>query len=557
MEDKNVEVKETVVTPWVVKGKIEYNRLVEQFGTELIDQNLINRMEKVTRKPVHAWIRRGIFFSHRAFDKFLTAYENGEPVFLYTGRGPTSDSMHIGHLIPFMFTKWLQDVFNCPLVIQMSDDEKYYFKQLDFETIYKLGFENAKDIIACGFNPEKTFIFSNRDHRLNIEEFEIFVSTMKKMITTNSVSKIFGFGEESNVGQLDWPFYQSAAAFSKSFPHIFGTRQAHCLVAYAIDQDPYFRMARDLAAKMNLIKPYSIMCQFIPPLTGVEGKMSSSVGTDATIFLTDDEKTIHDKVMKYAFSGGGGNGTIEDHRKYGGNVDVDIACQYMKYFEDDDVKLTDMFEKFRGGILSCSDTKEMLSSKLSELIIKHQKARSTITKEIFDDFYSYKKMELCQLKEIKNMEVDKIIKFLNDLSIPYVIMEHEPIISDKCEEELNIKVNDTLCKAVIIHDHIGNKYMYVSKYDTKIKQKDIAQLLGVKKISYVSKEEVVILTGTNIGTIFGLINSKNKISGVIFNSELNNSTAYSFYAMTNNYTVTLSKNACMTFITKVGCKVNL
>jgi tryptophanyl-tRNA synthetase len=46
----------------------------------------------------------------------------------------------------------------------MADDEKYYFKDLSFDTVYKLGFENSKDIIACGFNPEKTFIFSNRDY---------------------------------------------------------------------------------------------------------------------------------------------------------------------------------------------------------------------------------------------------------------------------------------------------------------------------------------------------------------------------------------------------------
>src|SRR5205807_10021385 len=43
-------------------------------------------------------------------------------------RGPTTDSLHLGHLIPFIFTKWLQDVFNAIVVIQMADDEKYYFK---------------------------------------------------------------------------------------------------------------------------------------------------------------------------------------------------------------------------------------------------------------------------------------------------------------------------------------------------------------------------------------------------------------------------------------------
>ena len=165
--------KEQKVTPWVVEGDIDYEKLVKEFGTELIDQQLIDKFERITGHPAHPWIKRGIFFSHRRLNEFLDAYENGEPVFLYTGRGPTSDSMHVGHMIPFMFTKWLQDVFDCPLVIQMSDDEKYYFKPLEFADVYRLGFENSKDIIACGFNPQKTFIFSNRDYRLSVDQYEI------------------------------------------------------------------------------------------------------------------------------------------------------------------------------------------------------------------------------------------------------------------------------------------------------------------------------------------------------------------------------------------------
>ena len=42
---------------------------------------------------------------HREFDKILDRYEQGKPFFLYTGRGPSSDSMHLGHMIPFTFTK--------------------------------------------------------------------------------------------------------------------------------------------------------------------------------------------------------------------------------------------------------------------------------------------------------------------------------------------------------------------------------------------------------------------------------------------------------------------
>lgn len=60
-----------------------------------------------------------------------------------------------------MFTKYLQDAFDVPLVIQLTDDEKFLFKEdLSLEEVHRLAFENTKDIIACGFDPDKTFIFS-------------------------------------------------------------------------------------------------------------------------------------------------------------------------------------------------------------------------------------------------------------------------------------------------------------------------------------------------------------------------------------------------------------
>ena len=63
-----------------------------------------------------------------------------------------------------LFFRYLQDVFDVPLVIQMTDDEKFLWKDLTVEEAHRLAFENAKDIIACGFDIEKTFIFSDIDY---------------------------------------------------------------------------------------------------------------------------------------------------------------------------------------------------------------------------------------------------------------------------------------------------------------------------------------------------------------------------------------------------------
>ncbi len=126
-----------------------------------MDPALISRFEKVTGRPAHHLLRRGIFFSHRDLHLILDDVEKGKPFYLYTGRGPSSGAMHIGHLLPFLFTKWLQDTFDVPLVIQLTDDEKFLWKDLGLEESKRLAVENAKEIIALGFDVEKTFIFSD------------------------------------------------------------------------------------------------------------------------------------------------------------------------------------------------------------------------------------------------------------------------------------------------------------------------------------------------------------------------------------------------------------
>lgn len=67
----------------------------------------------------------------RDFNKILDCYEQKKPFYLYTGRGPSDGSLHLGHLIPFMFAKYLQDIFDVPLIIQVYF-YKNYFNFLDY-----------------------------------------------------------------------------------------------------------------------------------------------------------------------------------------------------------------------------------------------------------------------------------------------------------------------------------------------------------------------------------------------------------------------------------------
>lgn len=176
--------------------------------------------------------------------------------------------MHLGHAIPFMFCKWLQDVFGAPLVIQLTDDEKFLFKDLKIDECNKFAKLNAKDIMSFGFDPDKTFIFSNLDY-MNSGFYKNIVK-ISKTITTNQSKACFGFNDSDNVGKLHFVSIQAAPSFSNTFPQIFGPKgDIPCLIPCAIDQDPYFRLTRDVAVKLKYPKPALIHAMFFPGLQGI------------------------------------------------------------------------------------------------------------------------------------------------------------------------------------------------------------------------------------------------------------------------------------------------
>jgi len=373
-----------IVNPYTVsagtdnKG-IDYDKLIDQFGCSKISPELLAKMERLTGQKPHHLLRRGIFFSHRDLDWVLDNYEKGKPFFLYTGRGPSSDAMHLGHLLPFLFTKWLQDTFKVPLVIQITDDEKFFFKgEYTLEQYQKYGIENCKDILALGFDPERTFIFMDTEYMGG--PFYANVCKVQKAITWNQLRGIFGITESDNTGKSAYPAVQAAPSFSNSFPHIFGNRtNVPCLIPQGIDQDPYFRMTRDIAHKLKYQKPACIHSKFFPSIQGAQEKMSSSVNANATIFLTDSAKQIETKVKKYAYSGGGA--TLEEHREKGANLDVDIPYQYLTFFLEDDEKLEEIKQKYGKGEMLTSEVKKVLIDVLSKLITEHQQKRAKITTE--------------------------------------------------------------------------------------------------------------------------------------------------------------------------------
>ncbi|HKJ96345.1 MAG TPA: tryptophan--tRNA ligase, partial [Thermoplasmataceae archaeon] len=139
------------ITPWEVSNELketDYDRIANEFGAKLIDGQMISRIKKIAGE-VHPFLTHRIFFSHRDLDIALDSYEKGNKFYLYTGRGPSGE-MHLGHLLPFVFTKWLQDRFDVDLIVQITDDEKYLFRDVNERDLEKYTKQNILDILSVG-----------------------------------------------------------------------------------------------------------------------------------------------------------------------------------------------------------------------------------------------------------------------------------------------------------------------------------------------------------------------------------------------------------------------
>lgn len=168
-----------------------------------------------------------------------------------------------------------------------------------FSQIWTLLGTNAiiTHFLSISFFINRILLFANRKCPAMYQN----MIRIQKCVTFNQVKGIFGFGDSDPIGKISFPAAQAVPSFSSTFPFIFGNRKVHCLIPCAIDQDPYFRMTRDVAPRLGFPKPALLHSTFFPALQGAKTKMSAS-DTNSAVFLTDTAKQIKTKVI-YQFAG--------------------------------------------------------------------------------------------------------------------------------------------------------------------------------------------------------------------------------------------------------------
>uniref|UniRef100_A0ACD5XMU5 Uncharacterized protein n=1 Tax=Avena sativa TaxID=4498 RepID=A0ACD5XMU5_AVESA len=110
----------------------------------------------------------------------------------------------------------------------------------------------------------------------------------------------------------------------------------------------------------------------------------SASDPNSAIYVTDTNKEIKTKVNKYAFSGG--RDSVEEHRKFGANLEVDVSIKWLNFFLEDDDELENIKKEYKEGKLLTGEVKQILINVLSEMVERHKSARALVTEEMVDAY---------------------------------------------------------------------------------------------------------------------------------------------------------------------------
>lgn len=361
----------SIVNPWEVKGNVNYEKLMKEFGIKPIPE-LPNKFNE------DILFRRKIIFAHRDFEAILESISKKKKFVMMTGLMP-SGKFHFGHMIVALQMIFYQNL-GAKLYIAVADLEAYGNRKKSLEELKKIAIEDyLMNYIALGLSPKNVDFYFQSERSNDSKKSNAYyrlASNFSRYATFNEFKAVYG---DISPAKINASLLQSADMFHPQVSEFEG--KIPVVVPVGIDQDPHIRIARDVASRYKdykFIPLSSTYHLFMPGLGG--GKMSSS-DEKSFIALTDSPKEVEMKIKKYAFSGG--RDTIEEHRKKGGNPDVDVCFQYLKmFFEPDDKKLKQIYDDYKSGRLLTSELKNYTIEKINAFLKKHQEKRKLAEKQV-------------------------------------------------------------------------------------------------------------------------------------------------------------------------------
>lgn len=251
----------------------------------------------------------------RGFEDFNL--ESLDKYYLYTGRGPSQGTLHIGHLLGLELIKNLSSQFESKIFFMIADDEKILRDNIDQKTMKSNVSNTIDQLNLIGFNNSNTTFHINSVD-IGPREYNLMLKLMS-MVSLVELSHIFG--KKDNIGEYFYVFYQMVPCFLSP--------EFQCIVVCGVDQDPFFRLARNLAKRLGYKPPIILYTHNVPGLDGSD-KMSTSIPQSNPIFLTDDNNVIKNKIFGIKKVGAGSLNELFDK---GADLESDTLIKLARLFE--------------------------------------------------------------------------------------------------------------------------------------------------------------------------------------------------------------------------------
>lgn len=290
---------------------------------------------------------------------------------ILSGMRPTG-RLHIGHYVGAL-ESWveLQDKFQNYHLIA---DYHNLTTNLDTSTIYDDTINMVIDWVAAGINPEKSPIFRQSKVKQHTELFLIFSMLITKArLEKNPTLKeqIRDLNLESiTYGHLGYPVLQAADILLYKGE----------LVPVGEDQVPHIEITRQIADAFNsrytlpdgkkvFPVPEAKITRFAR-LPGLDGKAKMSKSLNNSIFISDSDTEIRNKMRK-AF-------TDPNKLRKGdkGNPEICLVFTYHKKFNPDEVE--EIRQGCSSGTLGCVDCKNNISEKISNFFLSIREKRQQL-----------------------------------------------------------------------------------------------------------------------------------------------------------------------------------
>jgi tryptophanyl-tRNA synthetase len=294
--------------------------LEKQFGLNKFVNEDRNKLDWVDTNLV------GLIKYHRGFESFDKSKLNS--YYLYTGRGPSQGTLHIGHLLGLELVKSISSELESKIFFMIADDEKILRDSIKIDQMKSNVDNTLVQLDKLGFNYSNTTFHINSEN-IGPKEYAFMIKLMN-FVSLNELINIFG--KKTNIGEYFYVFYQMIPCFL--------SQDLQCIVVCGIDQEPFFRLARYLAKKIGFKPPIILYTKNVPGLDGSD-KMSTSVPTSNPIFLTDSAETIKNKIMSVKKVGAG---TLDELFEFGANLESDTLIELARLFETNR-KLLDLIEQ--------------------------------------------------------------------------------------------------------------------------------------------------------------------------------------------------------------------